>query len=121
MYEKQDAAYVLHEIKTPISVINGYAQLALQYGIKDEKLVKKALQSIIDETSNILWIIQTMQSMTEWEQSKPEKINVAKIVEELIKEYANMVADREWQYDCQEKVIVKISCWEIKGGTSKFI
>ena len=115
MSEKQDAAYVLHEIKTPISVINGYAQLALQCGARDEKLVKNALQSIIDETENILWMIQTLQSMAEWEQTKPERIEIKKIVEESIKEYANMIPERVWQCDCNNDGIVNISFWGLKG------
>ncbi|MHB1315658.1 MAG: sensor histidine kinase [Christensenellales bacterium] len=116
MLDKQDSAYILHEIKTPVSVISGYAQLALQCGNRDETLFRRALQSIIDETGNILWIIQAMQSITELEHSKPEKINIAKMVEESIREYAGLFSDRVWQLDCEQEIFVHISFLGIKGA-----
>ena len=115
MPDKEDATYILHEIKTPISVINGYAQLALRYGKNDEPLLENALKSIIDETGNLLWIIQSSQPIHNWESAKSEKFLLSKMIEETVSEYSILASDRNWKCECEGDIYISVIKWGMKG------
>ncbi|HBV87232.1 MAG TPA: sensor histidine kinase [Desulfosporosinus sp.] len=49
-----------HELRTPISVIQGYANLLDRWGKKDEKALQESIDAIKDETENMKGLVEQL-------------------------------------------------------------
>lgn len=49
-----------HELRTPISVIQGYANLLDRWGKKDEKTLQESIDAIKDETENMKGLVEQL-------------------------------------------------------------
>ena len=49
-----------HELRTPISVIQGYANLLDRWGKKDEKTLQESIDAIKDETANMKGLVEQL-------------------------------------------------------------
>jgi len=52
-----------HELKTPLTVINGNAQMLLRWGDKDETVRKEALEAIRSESASMARVINAMLTL----------------------------------------------------------
>ncbi len=52
-----------HELKTPLTVINGNAQMLLRWGDKDETIRKEALETIRTESASMAHVINAMLTL----------------------------------------------------------
>ena len=75
--EKQFSSDVSHELKTPVAVISGQANLLLRWGKDDPKQLETSLKAIKQEAFTIQNIIDTLLQISRYESGlvKPEYTN----------------------------------------------
>ena len=68
--EKAFTSNVSHELKTPISVIDGHANLLKRWGKSDPKQLSESIDAILHETENMNAIVTTLLDMSRLENGK---------------------------------------------------
>ena len=93
--ERTFTSNVSHELKTPISIIDGHANLIKRWGKNDEAQLEESVNAILRETQNMNGIVSTLLELSKLEegQIKVEKntIVVNDFFEKLRKEYPENV------------------------------
>lgn len=65
--EKAFSSNVSHELKTPLSIIYGHAELIKRHGKNNYEQVEKSIDVILEETENMTGIIQTLLDLAKAE------------------------------------------------------
>ncbi|WP_294428015.1 cell wall metabolism sensor histidine kinase WalK [uncultured Treponema sp.] len=68
--EKEFTSNVSHELKTPISIIYGHANLLKRWGKDDKKQLDESIAAILHETENMNSIVTTLLDMSRIENGK---------------------------------------------------
>ena len=93
--ERSFTSNVSHELKTPISIIDGHANLIKRWGKDDEAQLEESVNAILRETQNMNGIVSTLLELSKLEegQIKVEKntIVINDFFEKLRKEYPENV------------------------------
>lgn len=88
--QNQFISDVSHELKTPISVISGYANLLDRWGKDDAEICNKSIQAIKNETKNMNELVSKLLYITKADTGKVNlkktKINVQELINEIIEE-----------------------------------
>jgi signal transduction histidine kinase len=88
--QKQFVADASHELRTPISVIQGYANLLDRWGKNDASVLQESIDSIKAETAHMGQLVKRLLLMAKAEQNKVQITNqplrLRQIAEEVIKE-----------------------------------
>lgn len=75
---------VTHEMKTPLTIISGYAQMILDDGYKDEKILNKGATKIKIESNRMHKMVLDLLTMSKLESyadiNRKEKIDIEEIV-----------------------------------------
>lgn len=91
-------AAVSHDLKTPISLIEGYAE-ALKDNIFIDKDKDFYLDIILDETKNMANLVEDMLELSKLESGKfeisKEKFNLKDLIESIIKKFKVPVQEKE--------------------------
>jgi len=87
-----------HELRTPISVIQGYANLINRWGKEDPDILQESIDSIVDETDNMTMLIKNMLTLAKYQQNQnlemvPFSLN--ELAQDVIKEYDIMQTGKE--------------------------
>ena len=87
-----------HELRTPISVIQGYAKLINRWGKEDPAILQESIDSIVDETDNMTMLIKNMLTLARYQQNQcvdliPFSLN--ELTGEVIKEYEIMETNKD--------------------------
>ena len=87
-----------HELRTPISVIQGYAKLINRWGKEDPAVLQESIDSIVDETDNMTMLIKNMLTLAKYQQNQnvslaPFSLNEPTL--EVIKEYEIMETNKK--------------------------
>lgn len=84
---REFSANVSHELKTPLTVIFGYADM-MNNGMVKEKDIKDSVEKIKNESSRIINLIEDIIRLSEWDEEvasgETEKFNLQEIAEEVI-------------------------------------
>lgn len=65
--EKAFSSNVSHELKTPLSIIDGHANLIKRWGKDNPKQLEESVNVILEETNNMTKIIQTLLELSKIE------------------------------------------------------
>lgn len=97
---KEFVAGVSHELKTPISLIEGYAE-ALKDHVAEEHEQDYYLDVIIDESKNMGTLVSEMLDLSRLEYGNlklnMENFDINTLLEAMIKKYSNALAEKEIQ------------------------
>lgn len=118
-FEKQNQfiSDASHELKTPISVIQGYANLIDRWGKSDETVLNESITSIKSETEHMTNIIKQLLFLAKNDANQPvnlESINLEFIVSEISKEINVLEVKTDFSYEVDENVIIKADYHLIK-------
>ena len=95
-FEKQNqfVSDASHELRTPISVIQGYANLINRWGKSDPNILQESIDSIIAETNHMGTLIKKLLFLAKGDQNKyhiqKEYISLNAVTAEIVKELSVM-------------------------------
>ena len=79
-----------HELRTPISVIQGYANLINRWGKSDPAVLQESIDSILAETDHMSTLIRQLLFLAKTDQNKlslqKEEISLNEVAQELVRE-----------------------------------
>lgn len=84
--QKQFVSDASHELKTPLTVIEGYASMLLRWGLKDEHNAREAVESIHAEAVRMKQMTQQLLDLASTENERKlamEKIEMVSFCEEI--------------------------------------
>ncbi|ABR47701.1 integral membrane sensor signal transduction histidine kinase [Alkaliphilus metalliredigens QYMF] len=91
-YEQQNqfVSDASHELRTPISVIQGYADLLVRWGKKDEKILEESLTAIKEESENMKDLVEKLLFLARGDKNtqKVEKKDfyLNELIDDVVKE-----------------------------------
>ena len=90
---RQQARFVndaSHELRTPIAVIQGYANMLLRWGKQDEKILDESVTAISHETEHMKKLVEQLLFLARGDSGKtvvrPEQFSVKELMEEIYEE-----------------------------------
>lgn len=79
-----------HELRTPISVIQGYANLLDRWGKNDEKTLQESIDAIKDETDNMKALVEQLLFLARGDNNtmalQVERFDLSSLAEEVLRE-----------------------------------
>jgi len=79
-----------HELRTPISVIQGYANLLDRWGKKDEKILQEGIDAIKNETANMKTLVEQLLFLARGDNNtmtlQMERFELSALAEEVLRE-----------------------------------
>ncbi len=123
--QNQFISDVSHELKTPISVISGYANLLDRWGKNDEETCNKSIQAIKNETKNINVLVSKLLYIAKADTGEVKlnksKINVKDLITEIVEETQLIEPNRKIYSSCNETCYIKADMNNIKELIRIFI
>ncbi|MHC1693814.1 MAG: ATP-binding protein [Eubacteriales bacterium] len=91
-----------HELRTPIAVIQGYANLLDRWGKKDEKTLQESIDAIKDEAANMKALVEQLLFLARGDNDtmplKIERFELSELAEEACEE--SKMIDAGHEYSC---------------------
>jgi len=118
--QKRFISNASHELRTPIAVIKGYAQLMTRWGFENEKIQKESAKAINEEVETIQRLLEDLLLMTRID-SKLTDLNVTEIdfndlLNEIMRDNKILYPDREFKLTLEKKEIkIEGDRWLIKA------
>lgn len=88
-----------HELRTPIAVIQGYANLINRWGKSDPEVLQESIDSILTETDHMSALIRQLLFLAKSDQSRlhvqKDRVSLNEIAGELVREMTLLREDRK--------------------------
>ena len=88
--QKRFVSDASHELRTPISVIQGYVNLLDRWGKDDKEVLDEGIQAIKDESESMKRLIESLLFLARGENNKnivqKENFNLKYLIDEIVKE-----------------------------------
>ncbi|MDD3394941.1 MAG: ATP-binding protein [Anaerotignum sp.] len=88
-----------HELRTPISVIQGYANLINRWGKSDPDILQEAIDSILGETEHMSALIRKLLFLAKGDQNRmlvqKQQVSLNEIAGEVVKELEILEVNRQ--------------------------
>ncbi|MEO2075428.1 MAG: HAMP domain-containing histidine kinase [Bacillus sp. (in: firmicutes)] len=88
--QKQFVEDASHELRTPVSILEGHLSLLNRWGKKDPVILEESLDASLQELSRLKKLITDLLELTRVENQRiltSEKVNIAHLVQKLIKKF----------------------------------
>ncbi len=99
-----------HELRTPISVIQGYASLINRWGKSDPEVLQESIDSILSETDHMKELIHNLLFLAKSDQNrihaKKQKICLNDVAQDIVKDLSLIAENRQVRYEGEETVEV---------------
>lgn len=97
-----------HELRTPIAVIQGYANLINRWGKSDPEVLQESIDSILTETDHMSALIRQLLFLAKSDQSRlhvqKDRVSLNEIAGELVREMELLQEDRTITFTEEAKV-----------------
>lgn len=99
-----------HELRTPISVIQGYANLMDRWGKSDPDVLQESIDSIISETNHMSSLVRKLLLLAKSDQNtmpvQKQILDLNALVEEVMKEFEMLNPNRQTSYDIKTQATI---------------
>ena len=93
-----------HELRTPIAVIQGYANLLDRWGTEDEKTLMESVTAIKDEAENMKDLVEQLLFLARGDSNRInivlEQIVLPELIEDIVNEFRLIDDTHEFNLDC---------------------
>ena len=100
-----------HELRTPISVIQGYADMLERWGKQDEKVLDEGIAAIRSEAAHMKKLVEQLLFLARGDADRNrmniEQIDLSALIGEVCEESAMIYPEREWKNEATEPVPVQ--------------
>ena len=90
-----------HELRTPIAVIRGYADLLSRWGKDDKKVMDESVSAIKDEADNMQRLVEQLLYLARGDAGRtpflPKRIQLDELVRETYDEFQLIKGDFKWR------------------------
>lgn len=112
---RQQARFVndaSHELRTPIAVIQGYANMLARWGSRDEKVLNESIEAIQHESEHMKYLVEQLLFLARGDSGKTkltlEKIFLSQLMEEIYEESLMIDERHPYRYrKPQEEIVVQ--------------
>ena len=110
---RQQARFVSdasHELRTPIAVIKGYANLLDRWGKSDEKTLQESIDALKAESERMKILVESLLFLAKGESDNMpftlEYLNITTILQEIYNEYKMIDQQHNWTFTSTEPYYV---------------
>lgn len=97
-----------HELRTPISVIQGYADMLKRWGSRDEKVLNESIEAIRGEAQHMQKLVEQLLFLARGDSGRTQltaqPIDLAKMIKEVHEEYEMINSAHPWQVQADQPV-----------------
>ena len=97
-----------HELRTPISVIKGYAQMLERWGKDDRKVLTESVAAIRSEADHMQELVEQMLFLARGDagrnQPKMKALDLSKLMHEVFEEYQMINGQHQWRIQASESI-----------------
>ncbi len=97
-----------HELRTPIAVIQGYADMLARWGSEDEAVLEESIAAIRSEAQQMQALVEQLLFLARGDAGrnpmKRENISLSELISEIHEEYAMIDDKHEWKLEVKEEV-----------------
>ena len=90
-----------HELRTPIAVIQGYADMLSRWGKEDKTVLEEGITAIKSEAEHMNRLVEQLLFLARGDNGKNQpvlaRIDLLAIMQELYEEYQMITPDRRWR------------------------
>ena len=99
-----------HELRTPIAVIQGYADMLSRWGKDDEKVLDEGITAIQQESSHMKKLIEQLLFLARGDSGRTqvvlEQLDLSQMMQEVYEESMMIHPNRQWRLDAPAPVMV---------------
>lgn len=108
--QKQFVSDASHELRTPIAVIQGYANLLNRWGTTDPEILHESIEAIQNEARSMQDLVEKLLFLSRHDKKTlklmKKHFNMSKLVEDMVKETKLVAANRVIESSIMDNVIV---------------
>ncbi len=97
-----------HELRTPISVIRGYAEMLERWGKDDPKVLSESVTAIRTEADNMQQLVEQLLFLARGDagrnQPRMKALDLSKLMREVYEEYAMIDKAHAWRIQADEGI-----------------
>ncbi|GIM28772.1 hypothetical protein CPJCM30710_14380 [Clostridium polyendosporum] len=126
-YEQQNqfVSDASHELRTPIAVIQGYANLLDRWGKNDPAVLEESIASIKSESDNMKNLIENLLFLARGDKNsqniEKEDFYIDELIDEIVRETKLINNSHEVLYEIKEKIIINADRKLIKETLRIFV
>ena len=123
--QKQFVSDASHELRTPIAVVQGYANLLNRWGTKDEDVLMESIEAISNEAKSMQDLVEKLLFLSRHDKKTLKlvktRFNMCTVVEDMVKETRLVTTNRNIESPILQNVIVYGDKQALKQGIRVFI
>ena len=100
-----------HELRTPIAVIQGYANMLDRWGKEDETILEEGIQAIKSESETMKRLVEQLLFLARGDSGrqpiKKEAVNASELMKTVYEEFRMIDTEHEWGLDIPEELTVQ--------------
>lgn len=126
--ERQQARFVSdasHELRTPISVIQGYVNMLDRWGKEDEEVLEESIEALKNESENMKELIEQLLFLARGDSGRNSLHITSFDLNEVMKEVweeSMMIDDKHiYRFDCKESCMIQADMAMLKQSIRIFV